>query len=81
MDKSNMADFAKIFSNMAIVYEKALDKDSVRLYFDILKDYKIEDVKKASDQHLKISKYFPKPSELVILIQPSLLHQKNEFGF
>lgn len=81
MDKSNMAEFAKIFNNMAIVYEKALDKESAHLYFDILKEYKIEDIKKASDQHLKTSKYFPKPSELAIIIQPSLLHHKNEFGY
>ena len=81
MDKSNMADFAKIFNNMAIVYEKELAKDAVGIYFDILKDYKIEEIKKASDQHLKTSKYFPKPSELAVLIQPSLLHPKNEFGY
>lgn len=81
MENSNFAEFSKIIGNMAIVYEKELPKESVGLYFDILKVYKIEDVKKASDQHLKTSKYFPKPSELAVLIQPSLLHPKNEFGY
>lgn len=81
MDKFNLVDFEKIFNNMAIVYEKELAKEAVSIYFDILKEYKIEDIKKASEQHLKTSKYFPRPSELAIIIQPSLLHQKNEFGY
>jgi hypothetical protein len=41
----------------------------IKMYWSLLKNYKIERIKFAVCQHIKKSKFFPKPSELIFYLE------------
>ena len=67
----------------AIAYQqdKEVTDDLVNAYCYILKEFSIDEIKKAFFRHLQTSKFFPRPADIAIIIKPSLLHQMNEFGY
>ena len=68
-------------SAIAYQQDKEVTEDLVNAYCYILKEFKIDEIKKAFFKHLQTSKFFPRPADIAIIIKPSLLHQKNEFGY
>lgn len=69
MKDSDIEEFTKALTITAALFKESNTSEMIKLYFEILKKYKIEDVKRALIQHLETSKYFPKPSELIAFIK------------
>lgn len=60
--------FLRAFAANAAVFNKPVTDDVVGIYWAILADYDVNDVEAAFVKHLKVSKFFPTPAELVALI-------------
>lgn len=64
-DKSR---FVRAFAAHAAVFNKPVTDDLVGIYWAILSDFLIEDVERAFVMHIKTSRFFPMPAELMELI-------------
>ena len=68
MDDSNKKEFASIFYATAEVYDKAISKELLLMYFNILIKFEVEQVRKAIERHTldpKHGTFFPKPADIV----------------
>ena len=68
-------------ATIAYQTEKEVTESLVAVYCLVLQEFNEEEIKKAFFRHLQTSKFFPRPADIAIIIKPSLLHQKNEFGY
>ncbi len=65
MIDSEFSKFINFLNGCALVYDKELKKEQVQIYWNILKDHTCQDVEKAFNRHIKTSKFFPAPSEII----------------
>jgi hypothetical protein len=70
MTEENISEFAKSLLVTATIYDKELSKDLISVYFDVLKEFDIKDIKNSFTQHIKTGKFFPKPCEIIELVSP-----------
>lgn len=69
MRQEDKKEFIKLFMGISELYEKRLSEALISLYFESLKEFSIENIKKSFNLHAKTSKFFPKPSDLLELIE------------
>lgn len=72
MNKNDMVEFAKIMATAGVVFDKEISKELCATYFDVFTDYDLDSIKKAFTQYIKTNKFFPKPAEIIELINPSI---------
>jgi len=68
MDDSNKKDFATIFYTTGELYDKAISKELLLMYFNVLIKFDVEQIRKAVEKHLldpKHGTFFPKPADIV----------------
>lgn len=58
-----------VFMAMAEFYEKKFTQTAIRLYFRALSDVSDSDFEIACGEHMRRSKWFPKPSELLEILR------------
>jgi len=58
-------EFAKMMTVAATLYERDLDEMLIEVYFRALKEFSIDEVRNAFNRHIRASKWFPKPVELI----------------
>lgn len=68
MIDSEKKQFLESINGVALVYRINLSKSQVRIYWDILKEYQLDDVLEAFSKHVKTSRFFPVPADLIDLI-------------
>ena len=72
MNDSDKRAFAETLTAACAVYDrKPMEKPALQLYWQILTRFTIEQFHAAMSQHLERSKFFPKPAEIVELIEGS----------
>lgn len=77
MKESDIEEFTKALTITAALFKESNTPEMIKLYFEILKKYEIEDIKWALRQHLETSKFFPKPAELIAFInKPESIEDK-----
>lgn len=71
MNKQDEARLQKVMNRVAAITDKALTDDHFDTYFDLLSGYSIEQVEAAFNQALRGNTFFPRPAELIELIEGS----------
>lgn len=72
MDDSDKKEFAILFYGTGELYDKAVTKNLLQIYFDALKGFTIEQVKDGVSKHAldpKHGTFFPKPADIVRHLQ------------
>lgn len=65
MQSSDYPEFEATIRQLEKVFgKKSLDDDTIKAYWNALRDLHIEQLKRRSDEHIKRGKFFPKPAEL-----------------
>ncbi len=78
MDNNNKVEFATLMTSTGEMYNKKISTDLMKLYFNILSKYSIDEVKHGFSNHMLDSKhgtFFPKPADIARHIdsgQPSV---------
>ena len=72
MDQSEMKKLSNVLIATAGLYGTNLPPGAVLLYVESLKDLEYKDICKAMSDHIRESKYFPKPAEIIERIRPAL---------
>lgn len=70
MELSDMKGFCEFMVVVGEIYSTEINEVKIQVYFNCLKIYNIEQIKEAFNTHIKNSKYFPKPSEIIEYIEP-----------
>lgn len=69
MNENDKTKFRQIMTSVAELYEKSLNVNLLAMYFNALKEFSIQDVERAFNEHVKspdtASSFFPKPGDLV----------------
>lgn len=65
MQSKDQQRFAKILTATAELYGKDLNEMVIDLYYQTFQKYSINDISAAFTNHIKSSKYFPTPSEIL----------------
>ena len=68
MIEKDRIEFIDSLTKVSRLYGNTLEKDQVNFYFEILKEYDVEDIKLSLVSYCKIGKFFPRPSELIDLM-------------
>jgi hypothetical protein len=66
----NKKQFLNVMNKAAIVYDTELSKQKLDIYWRLLKQYTESEFSKAMNTVLRTSKFFPKPAEIIELIDP-----------
>lgn len=61
---AEFAEFEELLRKHSQVFSKKLTNEMVQGYWDALKDLSLGTIKRCADNHLRYSKFFPKPMEL-----------------
>jgi hypothetical protein len=72
MGKSEMKNLSNVLIATAGLYGTNLPPGAVLLYIESLKDFEYKDISKAMSDHIRESKFFPKPAEIIERIRPAL---------
>ena len=64
MKTEDRKQFGELFTRVSEIYEKKVSANLVGLYWDVLKDIKLEEVTKKAESHMKTKPFFPKPCDL-----------------
>ena len=56
--------FRILFEKLAEIYEKKVTANLANLYWEVLKDLKLEEITKKAEAHMKTQPFFPKPCDL-----------------
>ena len=78
MLEQDLQRFAALIATVGEVFGKPLTSAVIGIYWGILKDFKFEEVKKATDRYLAhpdAGKYMPKPADIVMAIEGSSQNQ------
>ena len=72
MNDSERTQFVEIMAGLGEIYDKLFSKVAITMYWDALKDYSLDDVKRATNNIVRTHKYatFPKPAEFIEYIDP-----------
>ena len=66
MNQSDKPKFAEMMATACAVYDKPpMEKEALRAYWLMLEGYSIDKVLHACNEHMKGSRFFPKPAELI----------------
>ncbi|MEW6505497.1 MAG: hypothetical protein AB1457_16185 [Chloroflexota bacterium] len=68
MTSADAKRFGEIFATLAEVFGKQVSAAVTRVYFEVLREYSIEEFEVAAKAALSACRYFPKPVELVELM-------------
>ena len=73
MQDSELVEFSTLLAGLGELYERKLSKTLIEIYWTALKEYSLDDVKKAVNNIVATHKYatFPKPAEFIEYINPS----------
>lgn len=71
MDEGAFRKFAHLMVQVAEIYGEKLSEIKIQLYFELLKEYPYEIIEGAFVSHTKLSKFFPKPADIIELIEGS----------
>lgn len=83
MNKNDRMAFAEILTGLGEIYDKKISKIIIEIYWDALKEYPLDDVKRATNNIVRTHKYatLPKPAEFIEFINPVLdIEIKAEFA-
>lgn len=61
---SDLPEFEATIERCEKIFGKDLDDDTVRVYWDALRDQSLATFKRLADHHIRNGKFFPKPFEL-----------------
>ena len=79
MNNIDVPEFAKIMAAMGVTYDKEISEELTNIYYEVLKEFSLTDIKRAMSIHLKESKFFPKPSEIIERIKsPETIEMKAD---
>ncbi len=84
MDDSNKKEFAVLFYGTGELYDKTVTKELLQLYFNILKDYSIDEVQEGVSKHSLDSKhgsFFPKPADIARHIHKDTVEDKSALAW
>lgn len=72
MQSTEKPELFKILAGLSEIYDKVLSEPALALYWDALKDYPLDDIKRATSNIVRTHKYatFPKPAEFIEYIDP-----------
>lgn len=76
MNSNEKGRFLEAITGCAAVYRIELKAPQLAIYWEILKDFELQDVIEAITKHLKSSKFFPAPAELLEYI-PAAFSSKH----
>jgi len=65
MKKTDKPEFLSIMTVLSEIYDTEVSDAKIEIYFEALKGTSIEQLKLATAEHVKTSKFFPKPAELI----------------
>jgi len=71
MEKNEFPRFAQLMVQTAEIYNEKLSEIKIELYFEILKDFPYASIERAFVHHIRTSKFFPKPADIVEFIEGS----------
>lgn len=71
MKSTDKRDLAEILGQVYEVNGKTMTEASVKLWFNILEPYELEDVRAALGQLMRTSEYLPKPAAVIDILEPS----------
>ncbi len=69
MEPKDKEKFLHILNQTAIIYEKEFNEDLIQAYWLLLKEFDLMVITEAFNQHCRQSKFFPKPAEIIGIIQ------------
>jgi len=69
MENSDFKKFGEIFAGTCDYYEKQVTESLTNIYFNGLREFSIEKVSGAFNNHIRASKFSPKVSELIEFIE------------
>ena len=72
MNDQEMTRLSSMLIATSGLYGTNLSPGAILLYIESLKDLEYEDVSKAMSDHIRESKFFPKPAEIIERIKPAL---------
>lgn len=68
MNPNDKPRFSNAMMANALVFGRELSDETIAIYWAVLRDQDIDDISRAFLQHLKTSRFFPTPAELLALI-------------
>lgn len=72
MKKEDKKEFGKILVVTGEIYDKQITASLIKVYFEVLKDYTLDELKRALELHIKDreeGKFFPRPSNFINQIE------------
>ena len=70
MERADKKAFAEMLAGACAVYDRRpLETAAIRIYWQCLRAYSMDDLQAAMARHIQTSKFFPKPAELIQLIE------------
>lgn len=72
MNENERTQFVEIMAGLGEIYDKLFSKVAIEMYWDALKPYSLDDIKRATSNIVRTHKYatFPKPAEFIEYIDP-----------
>lgn len=83
MQPQEKAKFFEMLAGLSEIYDKVLSEPALTIYWDSLREYSLDDIKRATNNIVRTYKYasFPKPAEFIEFINPQLdVEIKAEFA-
>lgn len=77
MNNSDKARFKNALVGASVIFTKEITKDFLNVMFESLKDLSIEDLERSIMTHIKTGKFFPKPAQLIYLINANKPNNKE----
>lgn len=71
MTPNDKVRFTQAMAANALVFGRELADETIAIYWAVLREYNIDDISRAFLAHLKKSRFFPTPAELIELIPSS----------
>lgn len=71
MNEQDKPKLKAVMNRVAVITDKAMTADHYSTYFDLLSAYAIEQVEAAFNQALRSNTFFPRPAELIELLEGS----------
>lgn len=81
MDDSDKKDFAVLFYGLGEYYDKPVTKNLLLIYFDDLKQYSLDEVKRGTSKHRldpKHGAFWPKSSDIIRHLQTSEISAEDK---
>ena len=69
METKDKTVFLAVLNRTAIIYEKQFNEEMISAYWDLLKEFSLEAITEAFNQHCRQSQFFPKPAEIIGIIE------------